>query len=51
LENNIKTDLRETWMKEVAWINLPQDRDRRRAGFCGDGNEPSGSIKGEEYLD
>jgi hypothetical protein len=40
MEDNIKMDLKEIGCEGVDSTNL--------VGFCQDGNEPSGSIKGEE---
>jgi len=34
----------------MCWIDLAQDRDRRRA-LLKSGNEPSGSIKCGEFFD
>jgi hypothetical protein len=45
-DGNIRTDLREIGSEDVNWMNLAQDRDQ-----CEHGNEPSGSIKGREFLD
>jgi len=35
----------------VDWVSQAQDRDQWREGSCEYGNEPSGSIEGEEFLD
>jgi hypothetical protein len=43
MEVNTKMDLREIKSESVDWIHL--------AHPCEDGNEPSGSIKGGEFLD
>jgi hypothetical protein len=45
-QNNTGMDLRETEWDGVNWIHLAQV-----AGFCGQGNERSGSIKGGVFLD
>jgi hypothetical protein len=37
-------------LKDFNWIHLPQDKNQW-PGSCGHGNEPSGSIKGGEFLD
>jgi hypothetical protein len=44
-DDNIRTDLRETGWEGVDWMQLAQ------VGCCEHGNEPSGSIKGGEFLD
>jgi hypothetical protein len=49
-EDNIKMDLRETGIDGANWIRLVQDRVQWRAGFCEDGDEPSGSIKKAGYF-
>jgi hypothetical protein len=49
-EDNIKMYLQEVGFEGMDWIELAQDRDGCRAG-CDCGNEPSGSIKREEFLD
>jgi hypothetical protein len=43
-EDNIKIDLWEIWWKYVDWMHLALNRDQWH-------NEPSGSIKGREFLD
>jgi hypothetical protein len=43
-------DLHEVGCGGRDWIELAQDRDQV-AGTCECGNEPSGSIKCEEFLD
>jgi hypothetical protein len=48
-EDNIKMDLLEVGWESTDWIDLAQDRDRRRALVYGDG--PSGSAKCEEFLE
>jgi len=35
---------------EVDWIHLAQDRNQWR-GCCEHGKEPSGSLKGGEFVD
>jgi hypothetical protein len=47
-DDNIKKDLREVGCGCVDWIGLAQDREV--AGACECGNEPSGSIKREEFF-
>jgi hypothetical protein len=47
-EDNINRDLREIGFGDVDWIHWAEDR---VAGSCEHGNEPSGSIKCEEFLD
>jgi hypothetical protein len=47
-ESNIRMDIREMWWKGVEWIHLAQGS---VAGSFGHGNEPSGSIKGGDFLD
>ena len=46
-EDNIKMDLQEVGCVGMAWIELAQDRN----SICECVNEPSGSIKCEEFLD
>ena len=48
--DNIRMDLQEVGCGYMDWIGLVQDRDRL-AGACECGNEPSGSVKCEEFLD
>jgi hypothetical protein len=43
-------DLKEIEWESVDGIRLAQDRDQWR-GLCEHGNEPSGFIKGGEFLD
>jgi hypothetical protein len=53
-EDIIKMALEELGYGSVDWIGLAQDRDgwqRRVAGSCECGNEPSGSIKCGVFLD
>jgi hypothetical protein len=45
-EGNIKMNLKERKWEGMDWINLAQDRDRRRARVSTVPNEPSGSVKG-----
>jgi hypothetical protein len=42
--DNIKRDLRKTGRNGMGWIDLPQDRDQRKA-LVNNGDEPSVSIK------
>jgi hypothetical protein len=35
----------------MDWIHMAQDREEPVVGSCEHGNEPSGSIKGGEFLD
>jgi hypothetical protein len=42
--------LREIGREGVNWMHLAQDRGPV-AGCCDRGSEPSGSIKGKEFLD
>ena len=48
-EGNIKTDLRGVGWRVMDWIDLAQDR--QAASCCECGNEPSDSIKCEEFQD
>jgi hypothetical protein len=48
-ENNIRMNLKEIRWKGVDWMHLVQDRDQWRTREHG--NEPSGSIKGGEFVD
>jgi hypothetical protein len=50
LKDNIKMDLQEVGCGDTDWIEQAQDWDRWW-GTCECGNEPSGSIKCEEFLD
>jgi hypothetical protein len=43
-------DVVEIGWKNVDWMHLTQDRDQWW-GCCEHSNEPSGSIKGREFLD
>jgi hypothetical protein len=45
-EDNIRTDLREIEWEGVHWMHLGPV-----SGPCEHGNEPSGSIKDEEFLE
>jgi len=50
MEDNIKINLQETrWTME--WTDLVQNRDGQVVGSCECGNEPSVSMKYEEFLD
>jgi hypothetical protein len=42
---DIKIDVTEIWLDSVDRIHLTQDR-----GCCEHSNEPSGSVKGREFL-
>jgi hypothetical protein len=42
-------DLREIEIDGANWIQLAQDR-VQVAGFCEHGNEPSGSIRKQDFL-
>jgi len=44
-----KTNLGESRCETVDWILLSQDR--ALIGFCNHDNEPSGSMKGGEFID
>jgi hypothetical protein len=48
-DDNIKMDLQEMECEGMDYIKLAQDR--KVAGTCECGNEPSGSIKWVEFLD
>jgi hypothetical protein len=47
--SHIKMDLKEIGCEDVDWIYLAQDRGQWRA--IEHSNQPSGSIKGGEFLD
>jgi hypothetical protein len=47
-EDNIRMDLAEIGWEGVDWMRLAQEP---VAGCCEHGNEPSGPIKGGEFLD
>jgi hypothetical protein len=49
LEDNIKKDVQEVGCGVMDWIGLAQNR--QVASTCECGNEASGSIKCEEFLD
>jgi hypothetical protein len=49
-EDNIKIDLQAVEWWNTDWIDMAQDRKRWRTN-CECGNESSGSIKCEEFLD
>jgi hypothetical protein len=49
-EDNVRMDLREIGWEGADCIHVAQDRDCYW-GSCEHGNEPSGSIKGEDLLD
>ena len=49
-EGSIKMARKETELEGAEWINLAQDREKWRA-LGEHTNEPSGSIKSEEYTD
>jgi hypothetical protein len=46
-----KMDLNETGCEYVGCIQMTHAAQGTVAGSCDHGNEPSGSIKGEEFLD
>jgi hypothetical protein len=46
----LKRDLKGIGWKGVSWINLAQSW-VRVAGFCGHGDEPSGSVESGEFLE
>jgi len=46
LEDIVKVDRKIKGCDDVDWIHVAQGRD-----FCGHGNEPSGSIRGEKLTD
>ena len=48
-EDIIKMDLQEAGCGGIDWNELAQDR--QVAGTCECGNEPSGSVKCEEFFD
>jgi hypothetical protein len=51
-EDNITMDVAEIGWEIVDWMHMVQDRDQGPGtGCCELGNEPSGSIKGGEFLD
>jgi hypothetical protein len=47
LEDNIKVDLRDRWGE----LDSPGSGKGPVAGFCENGNEPSGSIKKQVFFD
>ena len=49
-EDNIKMGLQEVLWRDMDWIDVAKDR-VQVAGCCECGNEPSGSIKCEKFLD
>jgi len=49
-KDNIKMDLQEVGCEGMDWIDVAQNRDSWQ-GTCECGNEPSGSIQCEEFLD
>jgi len=49
-EDNIKMNLQEVVCGDMDWIDVAKIR-VKLAGCCECGNEPSGSIKCEEFLD
>jgi hypothetical protein len=48
-EENIKMDLMEIGLE--VWIGFIWLKIGTSGGFCGHGNEPSGSLKGGEFLE
>jgi hypothetical protein len=44
-EDNVRMELSEMGWEGVDWIHLAQDRD-----YCEHGNEPSGCVKGGNFL-
>jgi hypothetical protein len=48
-EDNIRVDIRKLEWEGVDWMHLAQIR--TSGGPCKDGNEPSVSMKGAEFLD
>ena len=46
-EDNLKMNVQEMGCEDMGWIELAQDRDRRRALV----NEPSGSLICGEFLE
>jgi hypothetical protein len=49
-EDNIEMDHRQVGCGGMDWIGLAQDRNGV-SGYCECVNEPSGSIKGGEFLE
>jgi hypothetical protein len=50
MEDKIRMHLMEIGWEGVDWMHLAKDGGKWR-GCCEHGNEPSGSIKGGEFLD